>query len=334
MKTKTKIIISIISVLAILLGSLSFLIFLYPDQQLQEQSDLVATLQNIPQANNAYFLVEQAKKSYQKTDLQPADMITFLTGKTTQNKILDSDIDKFLAAEQSCINQLEQAEQLPSYENPLAPNYKTLDIANVLPASNPSTLNLIRTLYIKGLYELKTNQTAQGVQTIKDAMNLAAKMRKGSLSLIEYLIHHSALIAGKNILNYFADNAAVSPAEVKAFIQTLTDNNWQEYINTTKFEFQIDQYMLKEVTKDGNFFTLNHFNFQKNATLNLMAKFERQIITGTLNFNCNAPHTQAIEIPTPDWTNIFKENGVGQTFLSAITWTSPTQIFCKETQKL
>jgi hypothetical protein len=148
------------------------------------------------------------------------------------------------------------------------------------------------------------------------------------------LIDHAALLQGKTILNYFADNGATTTTDVAAFTKTLIDDNWQDYINSLKFQFQTYKYMLDEATNKGNPFTQNHFNFRKNSTLNSLAKDQRDVISEAKDFNCNKPPVDESQNNQSEWPYLFQENGIGQAYLNAVAFKNPSQIFCNDAQKL
>lgn len=332
MKTKTKI--TIVSILTLLLGLMAFLLFLYPDAPLDDHSDLIPTLQGVPQAENAYFLVEQAREEFEPTTIDPLEMILYLSDQPTQVQIQDSDIETFLASEQTTITLLEKANELPVYEDPLVNDLRALTNVNTLPKRDPIITLLYNTLYVKGLFEFKKGQTEQSVITIKNAITFIAKKRKGALSLIDYLVDHSALIRGKKILNYFATKSAISDQEIESFLQTVRDTDRLDYINAIKFEFQVQTNTLEEFISGKNIIGVNRFNFQKNATLNTMADHDRKLITEAKNLFCDSTIPTITDSPAPDWTSYLKQNGIGQVFLNMFAYPSPTRLFCTAENQL
>lgn len=128
MKNKTKIALAIFLAF-IIIGIPVFLIFFYPDEQLQDFSDLNPTMPNIAQSDNAYYPIEAARLAYQKPIHDPTEIIAYLTDAPYQKSydyssaakktpLDDNYVAQFLASEDAPIKLLEQAENLQSYSNP------------------------------------------------------------------------------------------------------------------------------------------------------------------------------------------------------------------------
>lgn len=329
-----------LGVLVGIIGVLIFFVFFYPDEKLQDLSDLTPSIQNVTKENNAYYLIEEARKNYQKTQYSETDILFYFIedfrGYTHSsggpNDVTADDIDKFLALEESSMKLLEQAEQLPYYKNPKEDSYQTLTFTETIP-SDPYASDLVNMLFIKGLNEFKQGKSDIAIQTIIQAAELAVKIRRGVISVLDYLINNTTVEQGKTILDNFAKKGAVIPSEIEARIAGLKDNDWKDYINALKFEFQVEKNGLNDVTKEGNEFTKihfgqNHFNFRKNATTNSLAANIRNLISETKDFNCAKTSEDFKGISGAPWKYLLKENGIGQIYISSVKIENSSRIFC------
>jgi hypothetical protein len=237
------------------------------------------------------------------------------------------DVTQFLSLEEASINLLEQAEQLPSYQDPRVDSYTTMNAVTMLA---PKNLLIVRALFVKGTNEFKEGKTNEGVQTVVKAMELAAKMRKGSLTVMEYIVNNSIIMQGKEIIIYFANNGAVIPAEIQSRINELKDSNWDEFVNPLKFNFYVDLNEFYNVYNARNIFTENNFNFRKNVTINVLADEIRARIKEAKNYDCTVKSPESTLSRDAEWTYLFKENGIGQTFIAAVSFETGTfhSTFC------
>lgn len=335
MKTALKI---ILAVLFLVIVALAFLMFFYPDEQLQDLTELTPSIQNVSENNNSYSYLEEARENYKEYKYKPKEIISFLTegnkidrtNSSEQKVITKEDVDQFLESEAKTIELVEKAYQLGYYKNPQEDSYQIMAFENTLPKVYA---NLIETIFIKGISEFNRGETDKGLLTVIQAMELTAKIRKGSLSIVEYLVNHKLIEEGTDIITYFENNGGVITEELKSRIEKLKDINFQDYVNALKFEFQMGKNSIENLAKTGSLFKQNRFNLRKNATVNFMA---REIIKNYIDLPNNVDCNQTISILGDRWespsNDFFKENGVGQIFMISIA-ISPeaiVEIFCPE----
>ncbi len=310
-----KIGISLLGILMLILAFFSYVTFFFPDEQLDDFSDLKPNIQKVLDSDNSYFVIEDIENKIEEEGLNMVLIKDFLENGENEESVrsIVPKIEKYFEV-------LGKASEMSIYKDPKEDQYEILSYFDG--HRRTGNINVLTIMRMKAWLEIENNQIENGIETHLKNAELASKMRRGSISIIDYVVNHESIKKSVDDLNNLAKSGLYLTDDQKIRVGSLSDKNCLELINAIKFDFYMTKNLVINDLASGLEmdypWLINKYNFQYNATLNHIAKNFRALIKAIENNKVD----DFIDNMRSD-TDLFKaatsKNGIGRAYADGST---------------